>query len=65
MDKFIIWENENGSISSPEHTHFEYDLGEVIRVNSSDMYKCKRKITKDGKLYQYFKQGKVTYNYNY
>lgn len=39
MEKFIIW----NYTSEPEHTLFEYEVGEIITVNSLDVYKCMEK----------------------
>lgn len=65
MNMFIVWQNESGVDSEPEHTRYEYALGETIRVNSSDIYKCMKKQSYEGNLYHYFKKGIVSYNFNY
>ncbi|AXQ67836.1 hypothetical protein KIOSHI_218 [Bacillus phage Kioshi] len=43
----------------PMKTPFEYAVGEVIRVNNNRPHKCYKKEVKDGKLFQYFKEGRV------
>lgn len=56
--KFIIF----GS-GEPEETPYDYDIGEVIRVNSQDLYMCKTKtMDEEGNIIHLFKKGKVTFD---
>lgn len=57
MEKFIVLGNEG-----TEKTKFEYEIGEIIRVNSADSYKCINKKVVGGKLYQFFSKGRVVFD---
>ena len=65
MEKFIIWMNANGRIDEPEETKFEYDIGETITVNNTQMYKCINKKIVEGELHQTFKEGIKIWKFNY
>lgn len=59
MEKYIKFSDEK----DPEHTNFEYEIGETITVNSVEKFRCMKKEVVDGKLIQYFKKGIITFNY--
>jgi hypothetical protein len=58
MEKFIVIGNDE-----PEQTQYEYALGEIITVNSIDKYKCINKKIMNGNLYQFFKKGKLSFDW--
>ncbi|AID17782.1 hypothetical protein JBP901_gp070 [Bacillus phage JBP901] len=58
MEKYIKLPGDE-----PMKTPFEYEVGEVIMVNSNRPHKCWKKETVDGKMMQYFKEGKVQYTF--
>lgn len=61
MEKYNVYGN-----GEPEKTNFEYEIGEVIMLyTSNDTYpvKCIKKKVIDGKLMQYFKRGIVNYQF--
>lgn len=69
MKKYLVWmeDIENGKKIEDvaEHTDFEYYIGETITVNSNyNIYKCVKKVFIDGRLYHYFKKGKITYSFD-
>lgn len=71
MKKFIIWMEHLDKYEGEEleengnNTDFEYEIGEKITVNNNQIYKCMKKEVVDEKLYQYFKKGRVSYDFNY
>lgn len=58
MEKYIVIGKDE-----PEKTKYEYDLGEVITVNSFSKYRCNSKKIIDGKLYQFFGKGRIVFDY--
>jgi len=58
MEKYAVY----GS-GAPEKTPYEYDVGEVIIVNSHDRMMCKKKVKQGNKLVQYFSPGRVVYDF--
>lgn len=73
MKKLIIWMEDVEKYEGEEledrsnQTDFEYNIGETITVNSdrANIYKCIKKEIVNGKLYQYFKQGRVSISFDY
>ncbi|QFP93464.1 UNVERIFIED_ORG: hypothetical protein Xoosp15_199 [Xanthomonas phage Xoo-sp15] len=61
MDKYIVFSDDKQRM----RTQFEYEIGEVIKVDSHQYYKCTDKKVIDGEMLHYFKRGKVTYDYDY
>lgn len=59
MEKFIKYSDSK----EPEETQFEYEIGEVITVNSVDKFKCVKKVIVSNQLIQFFKKGIITYEY--
>ncbi|GAE27010.1 hypothetical protein JCM9140_3120 [Halalkalibacter wakoensis JCM 9140] len=57
MELYIVLGNDE-----PEKTKFEYEIGETIRVNSVDIYKCVNKKEFDSKLYQFFSKGRLVFD---
>lgn len=71
MKKFIIWMEDVGKYEGEEledrgnSTDFEYGIGETITVNNvENRYMCVKKEEMDGKLYQYFKKGRLHYSFD-
>ena len=58
MEKYIIVEG-----SEPERIDYEYEVGEILNYNSVDKIKCVKKEKKDGKLYQHFVLGRITFTF--
>lgn len=58
MKKYIVIGND-----SPFETKFDYEVGEIITVNSSTPAKCVSKDTIDGDIYYKFKLGKASYSF--
>lgn len=57
MDKYNVCGN-----SEPEKTNYEYSIGEVIMLYTSNGHcpiKCINKKVVDGKLIQYFRKGRM------
>lgn len=48
--------------AKPEKTQFEYEIGEIITVNSNIDMMCKKKEITNGKMYQYFRQGRMVFD---
>jgi hypothetical protein len=46
----------------PEETRYEYEIGEIITVNTTKKMMCKKKTVIDGKLYQFFKEGRLVFD---
>lgn len=66
MNKFFIFHNADGSIDEKDSTEYEYEIGETISVNNrNNIYKCFHKEVVDGELLQHFKQGRVSYSFDY
>ena len=66
MEKLIVYKDVYGSVSEPEHTQYEYEVGETISVDRYDnKYRCMKKEVVNGDLIQYFSQGKKTYTFDY
>lgn len=64
IDRYIIFIDEYGN-KSKESTEFEYEVGETIRVNSTQVYRCMRKEIVSDELIHYFKQGIKRYDFDY
>jgi len=62
MKKYMVYDEK---IEQAEHTDFEYVVGETIGVNSNSVYRCMRKEIINNSLYQFFKKGRVIYDFNY
>lgn len=43
-------------------TQYEYEIGEIINVNSHIEMMCKKKEIINGKLYQFFRQGRMVFD---
>ncbi|AFV21584.1 MULTISPECIES: hypothetical protein [Bacillus] len=57
MDKYNVYGN-----GEPEKTKYEYEIGEVIMLYTSNGHcpiKCINKKVVDGKLIQYFNKGRL------
>ena len=73
MEKLIIWMEDAERYEGAEledrgeNTDFEYNIGEEITVNSSadNVYRCMKKEVVNGKLFQYFKKGRVYFDFGY
>ncbi|PED16393.1 hypothetical protein CON01_00655 [Bacillus thuringiensis] len=66
MKKFRVWHNTDGMIDTPEEMKWDYEIGDVITVNSyTNQYKCMSIEKKGGNIYYHFKQGKMVYTYNW
>ncbi|MFK7678751.1 hypothetical protein ACI3ER_11975 [Bacillus sp. Wb] len=57
MEKYAVYGG-----GKPEKVPFEYEIGEIITVNSVDKMMCKKKEVKQGKLIQYFSKGRVVFD---
>lgn len=68
---YIVWVEDLDSIKYGsiddyrENTTFEYDIGEIITVNNTEVYKCIKKELLDGDLYHYFKKGEISYDFSF
>ena len=64
--KFRVFHNEDGTIDEPEEMKWDYEIGDIVNVNSyTNQYKCVRIEKKDGNIFYHFKQGKMIYTYDY
>lgn len=59
MRRFMIFNDED-----KQETKFEYEVGEIITFNSTMKAKCIKKEESDNELLQYFKIGKVVYDFS-
>lgn len=57
MEKYAVYGG-----GKPEKIQFEYEIGEIITVNSVDKMMCKKKEVKGDKLIQYFSKGRVVFD---
>lgn len=57
MEKYAIYGG-----GAPEETQYEYEIGEIINVNSHTEMMCKKKEIINGKLYQFFRQGRMVFD---
>ncbi|AIW03344.1 hypothetical protein CPT_Mater187 [Bacillus phage Mater] len=57
MKKYAVY----GS-GKPEPTPFEYEIGEIIIVDSHKRMRCKKKVERNGVLIQYFSQGRIVFD---
>ncbi|MEM4994896.1 hypothetical protein WKH56_20240 [Priestia sp. SB1] len=67
MNKYIVWIDVHGNVKEPEVTRFNYGIGDMITVSSSEVYKCVDVETelKTDIVYYHFKQGKRMYVFDY
>ena len=64
--KFRVWHNVDGTIDEPEEMKYDYEIGDIVKVESyTNQYKCVRIEKKDGNIFYHFKQGKMIYTYDY
>jgi len=64
--KFRVFHNEDGTIDEPEEMKWDYEIGDIVNVNSwTNQYKCVKIEVKDNDIYYHFKQGKMIYTYDY
>ena len=64
MKKYIRFKPLNDMINEQE-TEFEYEVGEIITVNSTEIYKCISLTKEEDNIFYNFKQGKKTYNFDW
>ena len=66
MNKYImlLWIDETRDI---ERTKFEYEIGGTISINNRDnLFKCIRvEKHENGDIYYIFKQGRISYDFNW
>lgn len=66
MDKFIKYLDTDGTVSEPEETRYEYEIGDIINVNSyGNQYKCVEISSSNNKTIYHFKQGKKSITFDW
>jgi hypothetical protein len=59
MKKYIVYD---GRVDKKEQIAYEYEVGEIIRVNSTTSMMCKKKEIVNGELNQYFVTGRLVFD---
>ena len=66
MNKYtmLLWVD---GVRDIEKTKFEYVIGEIISINTRDnLFKCIGiELDENGDIYYVFKQGRVSYDFNW
>ncbi|MBS5307695.1 hypothetical protein [Clostridium sp.] len=58
MSKYLVFDMED-----IQKTDYEYEIGEIINVNSNSQYKCMEILTKNNDIYYMFNIGIPKYEY--
>lgn len=59
MQKYIVYD---GDVDKKEPIAFEYEIREMITVNSTIKMICKKKEIVNGELLQYFVSGRLVFD---